>query len=175
MVVPAPDPEERVLCVQLEVPASIEQVWQAWTTEAGARSFFAPDCRIDFRPDGAYEMLFDLEAAPGLQGGEGVRLLAIQPTSMLSFTWNAPPEIPSVRRQRTHVTLRLIALEPQRTRVRLTHDGWGTGEPWDRAFAYFERAWRRVVLPRLRYRFEHGPIDWAHPPTDLQPAASCGG
>jgi len=48
--------------------------------------------------------------------------------------------------------------------VALVHDGWGEGGEWDAAFAYFERAWPRVVLPRLRYRFEYGPIDWAHPP-----------
>ena len=33
-----------------------------------------------------------------------------------------------------------------------------------RAFEYFERAWGQVVLPRLRYRFERGPIDWDQRP-----------
>ena len=53
--------------------------------------------------------VFDLEAEPGLQGGEGVQLLAVQPMAMLSFTWNAPPELPGVRPQRTHVTVRFEA------------------------------------------------------------------
>ena len=121
-------------------------------------------CAIDLRPGGKYEMLFDLEAAPGDQGGEGVIILAIQPPRMLSFTWNAPPEIPDIRAQRTHVTVRLDAVDSNRTRVSLIHDGWGEGAGWDGAYDYFERAWKRVVLPRLRYRFEHGPIDWNHPP-----------
>ena len=156
--------EERVISGRIDLPASLDDVWDAWTTEAGARTFFAPACRINLRPDGAYEMLFDPESEPGKQGGEGVRLLAIQPKAMLSFTWNAPPELPVVRGQRTHVSVRFAALDSHRTRVTLRHDGWGHGGEWDQACAYFERAWQQVVLPRLRYRFVHGPIDWDRPP-----------
>ena len=156
--------EGRAVIAEVEVPASLEDVWDAWTTEAGVCTFFAPACRIDLRPGGAYEMLFDLDAEPGLQGGEGNQVLALQPRAMISFSWNAPPELPTVRRQRTHVCVRLAALGPRRTRVSLRHDGWGKGGEWDKAFEYFERAWNHVVLPRLRYRFEHGPIDWNHIP-----------
>lgn len=167
-----PTSEERVITAHIDVPGSLDEVWEAWTTEAGARTFFAPACRIDLRPDGAYAMLFDLDAQPGKQGGEGVRLLAIQPKAMLSLTWNAPPELPLVRGQRTHVTVRFIALEPHQTRVTLRHEGWGQGGEWDRAYGYFERAWRQVVLPRLRYRFVHGPIDWEHCPATLEAAGA---
>jgi uncharacterized protein YndB with AHSA1/START domain len=160
---PKPD-VERVLVVDVEVDASVEAVWDAWTTRRGAETFFAPRCRIEPRPGGPYEMLFDLDAEPGQQGGEGMRVLGIQPRHMLAFTWNAPPSLPAVRNQMTHVIVRLHALGPRRTRITLRHDGWGTGDEWDRAFSYFERAWKRVVFPRLKYRFEVGPIDWDKPP-----------
>lgn len=163
---------ERPLAAQVDVPAPLEAVWQAWTTEAGVRTFFAPAARIDLRPGGAYELLFDLDAEAGLQGSEGAVLLAVQPMAMLSFTWNAPAEVPAVRAQRTHVTVRLQALGPRSTRLRLMHDGWGHGGEWDRARDYFARAWRDIVLPRLRYRFEHGPLDWDRLPQDLEPAAA---
>jgi uncharacterized protein YndB with AHSA1/START domain len=159
-----PTHEEPVLTARIDVHASLDEVWEAWTTEAGVRTFFAPACRIDLRPDGAYEMLFDLDAEPGKQGGEGVRLLATQPKAMLSFTWNAPPELPVVRGQRTHVSVRFVALNSHQTRVTLHHDGWGQGGEWDQAYAYFERAWQQVVLPRLKHRFERGPIDWDNRP-----------
>lgn len=155
---------ERAVTAHVEVPAALDDVWYVWTTEAGARTFFAPACRIDLRPGGAYEMLFDLEAEPGSQGGEGNRLLAIELRAMLSFSWNAPPELPTVRGQRTHVCVRFAALGPRWTRVSLRHDGWGEGGEWDQAFQYFERAWGRVVLPRLSYRFGHGPINWDNLP-----------
>lgn len=155
---------ERAIIGEVIVAAPLERVWRAWTTEEGVTTFFAPACNIDLRPDGAYEILFDLDAPPGQQGGEGMRVLAVQPTSMLSFTWNAPPSLPEVRGQRTHVTLRFAALVDKRTLLRLHHDGWGDGGQWDEAFKYFERAWLQIVLPRLAYRFEHGAIDWENPP-----------
>ena len=63
----------------------------------GARSFFAPACNIDLRVGGAYEMFFNPEGEPGSRGGEGIRILAIQPKKMLAFTWTAPPHLPNAR------------------------------------------------------------------------------
>ena len=109
-------------------------------------------------------MLFNLDARPGEQGGEGMMVLAVEPERMLSFTWNAPPDLPTVRGHMTHVVIRLFEAGPGNTRVILRHDGWGEGGEWDAAFRYFTRAWGEVVLPRLKYRFEHGPVNWNNPP-----------
>jgi uncharacterized protein YndB with AHSA1/START domain len=143
------------------LPASIHTVWQTLTTEAGARTFFAPDCRIDLRVGGAYEMYFDLDAPPGSRGGEGCIVLALEEPFILSLTWNAPPEIPSIRVQRTHVTIGLELLQNQQTRITLIHDGWGTSEDWIATRNYFQRAWGQVVIPRLKQRFLVGPHQWA--------------
>ena len=155
---------ERSISGEVIVHASIDQVWEAWTTKQGAETFFGPICKIDLRPHGAYEIFFDLEAEPGKRGGEGMIILAVQPKKMLSFTWNAPPELPTVRDQMTHVVVRLTSIDAENTQVFLRHDGWGEGDEWEAAYAYFVRAWNRVVLPRLQYRFDVGPVDWDNPP-----------
>jgi uncharacterized protein YndB with AHSA1/START domain len=148
---------ERAIRGEVTVNAPISEVWGAWTTREGIQSFFAPECNIELRVGGPFEMLFLPDGEPGRRGGEGARLLAIQPERMLSFTWNAPPHLPEARSQWTHVTLRFHELDGQRTRLSLTHDGWGEGGQWDEAFAYFERAWLEIVLPNLAKRFErHG-------------------
>jgi uncharacterized protein YndB with AHSA1/START domain len=90
--------------------------------------------------------------------------MVVQPPRMLAFTWNAPPHLPSVRGQMTHVVIRLFERDADHTRVTVRHDGWGEGGEWDAAFDYFSHAWADVVLPRLKYRFEHGPINWSNPP-----------
>ena len=77
---------ERAVIAEVAIDAPQSDVWQAWTTEAGVRSFFAPACRVELRLRGAYEMYFDLAAREGRRGGEGMILLAIQEPSMLSFT-----------------------------------------------------------------------------------------
>jgi uncharacterized protein YndB with AHSA1/START domain len=155
---------ERTIRTEVTVEASVDEVWDAWTTEVGITAFFAPACNVTLRIDGPYEIYFDPDAAPGQRGGEGMRVLAFQPKTMLAFTWSAPPHLSRVRRQRTHVLIRLHPLDEGRTKVTLTHSGWGEGGEWDAAYTYFQRAWQQVVLPRLAHRFSVGPIDWDDPP-----------
>jgi uncharacterized protein YndB with AHSA1/START domain len=144
----------------IEVPAPQHQVWLAWTTSEGVKSFFAEECKLDLRVGGAYEMYFNMEAPTGEWGGEGCVILALEPESMLSFTWNAPPEFPTIREQRTHVVVRLKAIAEKKTLVTLSHDGWGEGEDWQQVREYFVRAWGKIVLPRLVKRFSEGPMQW---------------
>lgn len=154
--------QERTLVFEKIVPARINEVWEAWTTEEGAKTFFAPECKIDLQPGGCYEMYFDTEAVQGKRGGEGCKILAVVKPNFLSFTWNFPPDIQELRNscQSTHITVNLIEQIPGVTLVRLTQDGWGTGKDWDKGMTYFTRAWGEVVLPRLYRRFTEGPISW---------------
>jgi uncharacterized protein YndB with AHSA1/START domain len=164
----APD---RVLRTELVLEAPVEEVWSAWTTEAGVRTFFAPECRIDLRVDGLYEIYFQPKAEAGMRGAEGTRIIVLEPNRRLAFTWNAPPDQPYVRGQRTVVTLDFAPLDSGRTHLRFSQSGWGEGPEWDAAYQYFDRAWNQFVLPNLKYRFQKGPIDWNAPP-HLAPVAT---
>ena len=161
---------DRAIKLEIVVNASVEKVWRAWTTQEGVRSFFAPDCDIDLRVLGKYDILFAPTAPPGLRGAEGNLILAIQEGRMLSFTWDAPPAIPEIRKQRTSVVIRFAQVKPNKTKLSLTHSGWGEGAEWNRAYEYFTRAWGDVVLPFLKYSIEVGPIDWKNPPRQLEKA-----
>jgi pimeloyl-ACP methyl ester carboxylesterase/uncharacterized protein YndB with AHSA1/START domain len=141
---------ERVIRASVDLDTAVSQVWHTWTTEEGLTGFFAPACHIELRVGGAFEMYFDLTAAKGEQGSEGMELLAIEQERLLSFTWNAPPQFKSVRGQRTAVTIRFYPLPGERTRLLLTHSGWGEGNEWDEAFAYFGHVWSTVVLEHLK-------------------------
>ncbi len=153
----------RHIYITSDIPAPITDVWDAWTTAEGCKTFFAPSCKIKLKTGGAYEMYFSHEPKAGLRGSENCIILAIQAEKMLSFTWNAPMELPAIRAQFTHVTLYFDKLSDTTTKVTLIHDGWGVGEEWDAAFQYFQYAWGGVVLPRLAYRFKIGPVDWDNP------------
>lgn len=140
----APESFERIIVKTATVAAPPDEVWRAWTTLEGVTSFFAPQARVEARPGGAYEMYFDPSAAPGSRGGEGCVVLSLDPPRLLAFDWNAPPNLPAVRKQRTIVN---VQLEPAAggTQVRLTALGWGHGAEWEQAHAYFERAWGKVL------------------------------
>lgn len=150
---------ERAIDKSIEVPASLDEAWAAWTTREGIVSFFAPDAKVEARVGGPFQIYIDPGAAPGAKGADDMRFLALQPKKMLSFDWNAPPHLPEARAQRTFVVVRFEPLGDKLTRVSLHHTGWGDGGQWDQAYSYFDRAWGNV-LANLKKRFEQGPQDW---------------
>ena len=158
--------EERPEPIEVErvVNGSREAVWRAWTTDEGAREFFSPFTRIELEIGGAYEIYF-AEAPEGKRGSEGCRVLSYVPGEMLSFSWNAPPQLAHARERRTWVVVRLEDAGEGKTRVRLTHLGWAEQEranpdhveEWRLARGYFERAWPNV-MGNLAKRFDEGPL-----------------
>lgn len=152
--------EERAIRKEATVTAPPMEVWNAWSTSEGIQSFFAPEAFVDARPEGRFSVHINPYAPAGQKGADDMRVLGVQPGKMISFTWNAPPSLPEARAQRTVVIVRLADAGEGRTRVTLTHLGWGDGGQWDQAFQYFDRAWGRV-LANLEKRFAEGPVDWA--------------
>lgn len=159
----------RELRKEILVDAPPGEVWERWATEAGAATFFAPQASIDLAVGGAYEMIFMPEAPEGTRGSEGCIILSFLPGRMLSFTWNAPPHLPEVRKERTWVVVLLDPEGPAKTRVTVVHQGWRGGAEWEEAYRYFDRAWT-LVLARIRRAFDEGPVDWEDPfvPEDLK-------
>jgi uncharacterized protein YndB with AHSA1/START domain len=102
---------------------------------------------------GAYELYFLMDSPPGTQGGEGNTILALEPETRLSFSWNAPPSQPETRGQHTVVDLRITDLSPTATEIELLHRGFGIGPAWDETYAYFQHAWT-AVMDRLIAHFE---------------------
>lgn len=151
---------ERAIDKDVTVAATLDEAWAAWTTREGITSFFAPDARVEPRAGGAFEIYFNPYAEPGLKGADGMRFMAVQPRRMISFDWNAPPSLPEARTQRSFVVVRFEPVGERSTRVTLHHTGWGDGGEWDKAYAYFDRAWGNV-LASLKKRFDSGPVDWA--------------
>jgi uncharacterized protein YndB with AHSA1/START domain len=151
--------QERMISKQVTVKAPLDAVWNAWTTTEGIKSFFAPDARIEARPDGPFEVYMNPFAQPGMKGADDMRVLGVQDRKMISYTWNAPPHLAEARAQRTVVIVRFKPLSDTETQVTLAHLGWGDGGEWDKAYDYFDKAWGSV-LANLQKRFASGPIDW---------------
>lgn len=140
----------RSLHKKREVKASVNEVWQKWTTHEGLKTFLGVDNKIELTPGGPFEIYFLMDNPPGLRGGEGNKVLSFLPQQMLSFTWNAPPTIPEVRdhEHKTWVVVTLKVVDEQTTKVTLDHLGWLDGEKWDETYIYFDRAWD-IVLDSL--------------------------
>lgn len=143
------------------VNAPVSDVYNAWTTTEGIKTFFAPGGNIELKPNGFYEIYMLPEAEPGQRGADSMRVMAFEKDKMLAFTWNAPPYFPELRHQLTHVQIFFEPAGENKTKVTFIHDGFGTGPEWKKLHEYFTNAWTNVILPRLKQRFDEGPVDWS--------------
>ena len=130
---------------EVTVKSPRADVWRAWTTREGAKSFFSQDAKIEMTPGGAYEIYFNMSAPAGSRGGETNQVVAFEPERWVLFTWNAPPKFAELRKEHTYVLLRFDDAAGGGTRVRLTHFGWRETEEWDAIYKYFENAWSYVM------------------------------
>lgn len=146
--------------VEAMVDAPIATVWECWSSGAGFKSFTGAQTTIEPVPGGRFEIHWKADAPSGQRGSEGCRVLSVEPARMISFDWNAPPQMPHCRTERTWVVVTLEEAETGRTRVRLTHHGFAekiAAQPdhaaeWRECRGYFAAAWPRV-LGKLQERF----------------------
>lgn len=149
----------RVLHKEIEVTASLEDVWNAWTTTEGVTTFFTPNATVELRVGGPFEIYFLDENPYGSQGSEDCKILAYLPMKMLSFDWNAPPQFASLRHKHTQVILLFEGIKPGKVKIDFSQYGWGAGDDWDKLYDYFDKAWGHV-LGNLQKRFAEGPLKW---------------
>jgi uncharacterized protein YndB with AHSA1/START domain len=148
---------KRVVRVEGDVSAPVAEVWRVFTTSEGAEEFFAQKANIELTIGGPYEIQFD--PMDERSGSKGLKILSYLPDEMISFQWNAPPELPEVRNGGTWVVVEMRRIDTARTHVTITHLGWKNGPEWDQAYAHFQRGWSEL-MDRLEKRFTNGPIDW---------------
>jgi uncharacterized protein YndB with AHSA1/START domain len=148
---------ERVVRVDANIHAPVSEVWRVFTTSQGAEEFFAQKANIGLAIGGPYEIQFDPKDERS--GTKGLKILSYAPEEMLSFQWNAPPEMPEVRNGGTWVVVEMHPLDAYQTHVTITHLGWKDGPEWDRAYVHFQRGWSEL-MSRLEKRFTDGPINW---------------
>ncbi len=140
--------EPQIIVKRRRIPLPVAEVWRLWTTGDGLAEWLVGHSRIDLRLGGPYEFYFDPDEEPGSRGGEGNKILSFLPERMLSFTWNAPPELDYTRERHTHVVVEFAGVDAD-TLVTLSHLGFPSREQdahaqWAETFAYFETAWESV-------------------------------
>jgi uncharacterized protein YndB with AHSA1/START domain len=143
---------EKALRFEVTVPAKVEDVWDAFTTESGLKTWLWPDVSVDLREGGEWLARF---SATSVGGGTIVRFTPLRRIEMRAM---APEQFPEVRRERTPAIFEFERAGPQ-TRVTLTQTGWKQGKEWDDAYEYLA-AGNAQLLEQLFSRFAKGPIDW---------------
>ena len=142
----------RQLVIEIEVPASIQEVWKAFSTSEGLSTWLFPNATVDLKPGGDWLVHF-----PGGSTGGGT-IVSFVPEKEIVIAALAPDKFPQVRAARTRA---VFEFEPRgkSTVVRLTQTGWQSGDEWTRAYEYLA-AGNAQLLASLHRRFVDGPMDW---------------
>ena len=148
-----PSATDRVLVLELTIPAARAEVWKAFSTSAGLVTWLTPQATVDLRPGGEWTAHF-----PGGSTGGGT-IVSFEPEKELVLSALAPDRFPVVRSTRTQAR---FEFEPrgEGTLVRLIQTGWKTGAEWDAAYEYLAVG-DAQLLAALHRRFVGGPIDWS--------------
>jgi uncharacterized protein YndB with AHSA1/START domain len=143
----------KVLRIEITVPAPRAEVWKAFSTTEGLRSWLAPNANVQLEPGGEWMVHF-----PGGSTGGG-NIVSFVPGREIVLKALAPDQFPNVRAERTTARFELED-RGAGTLVRLTQTGWKDGDEWDRAYEYLT-AGDAQLMSTLHRRFVSGPIDWS--------------
>ena len=147
------DATDKMLRLEITVPAPRAEVWKAFATSEGLSTWLAPNSNVELRPGGEWMVHF-----PGGSTGGG-NIVSFVPEKEIVLSALAPDQFPTVRAQRTTARFELED-HGKGTLVRLTQTGWKDGDEWDRAYEYLTTG-NAQLLATLHRRFVSGPIDWS--------------
>ena len=143
---------DKMLRVEITVPASRGEVWKAFSTSEGLSTWLAPGANVDLRPGGEWMVHFSGSSSAG------GTIVSFVPQREIVISALAPEKFPAVRAARTTARFQLED-HGKGTLVRLTQTGWQDGDEWDRAYEYLT-AGNAQLMATLHRRFVSGPIDW---------------
>jgi len=136
------------------VPAPLSDVWTAFSTTDGLKTWLWSDTRVDLRPGGDWLVLY-----PGGKTGGGT-IVSFEKAKRLTIRAMAPETFPTVRAERTTAVFEFAPVDASHTKVTLTQYGWKEGKEWDDAYEYLSKG-NAQLLSQLKTRFEKGPVDWS--------------
>lgn len=151
----------RTLTHELVVPAPPEQVYAAFASAQGWRSWAVPHAWTAAGDPDLLETSYGAAAKPGDPGNIQQRFVLRVPSRLIAFrTVQTPPRFPHAAEFKQVTSI--VELEPEGsgTRVRLSGIGYPAGVAGDTLLGFF-REGNRTSLEQLRARFVSGPVDWA--------------
>jgi uncharacterized protein YndB with AHSA1/START domain len=150
----------RTLSHELVVPATPQQVYAAFTTPEGWRTWAVPHAWTVAGDPDLLETSYGPAATPGDRNNIQQRFVLRVPHRLVAFrTVQTPPRFPHAAQFKQVVSL--VELEPagSGTRVRLSGVGYPAGAEGDTLLGFF-REGNRTTLEQLRARFVSGPFNW---------------
>jgi uncharacterized protein YndB with AHSA1/START domain len=139
-------PNTRRLEVEVEVPGTPEQVWDAIATGPGITAWFIPT-EVEEREGGTLRM----DHGPGMEMTSVVSAWDRPRRFAYEDDWQPNEDVPA---RRIATEFLVEARSGNNCIVRVVQSGFETGADWDRAMESFESGWRQA-LESLRLYLTH--------------------
>lgn len=144
---------QKALQLSMDVPATPHQVFEAFATTDGFKSWAVAVAKVDLRTGGDIEASYDPKARIGDPGNIKNQIVTFIPDHLLVIrNVQAPDGFPGKAEfQKTVTVIELTPIEGG-TRVRLTNTGYGDSEAAKVVYGHFE--WGNAyTLAELRKKF----------------------
>lgn len=166
---------DRAIQLSIDVPATVHDVYAAYTTTEGFSSWAVPVTQVELRVGGIMESSYDSSARIGDRNNIRNEIIAYVPERLVVIrNVQAPSTLQYAELfQRTVTVIEFTALDDRHTRVTMTNAGYGAGEGFAKLYRNFE--WGDAYsLAQLRQRFERGPVDWSAQAAQQQAKSASG-
>ena len=161
----------RVLRQEHIINATREEAWRVFTTKEGLEGSIVAHADVDMRVGGHIKTHYDPNGKLGDANTITHHILSYEPGRMYSSYVESPANTPVTRVvQEAWSAVYFDEIEPGRTKMTIAACGWGEGEKWDAAEAFFEKgnAWTiQKVNKYLREKLADRPLSKANPVTPV--------
>ena len=132
---------EKVLQFSIIVPMNKKDAWNLFTTDEGLKKWIAPVAKIDMKTGGYIKTNYDI--SKNVDDSTSIRLEIINYLEYEMMTLkvnlnNTFPEEVKAGDKNLQEIIQFIDAGKGKTKIISTMVGWGQGDAWDKAYAFFE-------------------------------------
>jgi hypothetical protein len=133
---------ERVLRIETTVHASVNQVWECWTTSAGLQRWMAPVANIDLRIGGTISTNYSKDARVGDPGTILLKITNYLERELVTLKVTLNDSFPIKTRADDKDLQEIVQVKDMgngRTKIVSSMVGWGSGKEWDDTYNFFAK------------------------------------
>lgn len=130
-----------MLEIKMILPVAKEEARKYFLESERLKMWLCHDAIVNPVVGGAYELFWDLEDRAH-NSTIGCKMTACN-SDYIAFDWKGPIDYEAFMNKSplTHVVVIFLEKDGD-TEVALLHSGWGQGQEWEAAKAYFKKAWQ---------------------------------
>jgi uncharacterized protein YndB with AHSA1/START domain len=145
---------ERVLRLEMVIPADKVKAWELFTTEEGWKKWATPVVSIDFRIGGQISSQYDKSKSVGDPGTIRLPVINYLEKEMITLKVNLNESFESKVRQEDQnlqEIIQFVEVGKGKTKLVASMIGWGRGPEWDKTYAFFAKGneWSYQQLAKI--------------------------